>query len=230
MLSTCVPTGVSPSTPTPTTPEVPFGCGRFAAALGLGARSPRPLLLVPPSHPLRDEVEACIRGVYERAFGARQLTFSTTLIAWMGANGRPLCAAGLRCADDGFFSEAYLDAPIEWLLSARTGAAVARDAIFEVTMLASRRAEASSGFLRRIALLGRQAGFEWSFFTATTQLRKLLSGLGIPTVELAPADPRRLPDADRWGSYYAHAPEVCAVSDGWLDGTIEARPEVSPHA
>ncbi|SMF60140.1 Thermostable hemolysin [Tistlia consotensis] len=181
------------------------------------------LLLVPASHPLREAVEDCIATVYERAFGARDLSFPTLLIAWAGADGRPLCAAGLRTAADGFFSEAYLDRPIERLLAAEAGEPVAREAVFEVTTLASRSAEASPAFLRQLAVFGGRAGFRWSFFTATERLRRLLRGLGIPALELAPADPGRLADPERWGSYYSQAPRVCAVRDGWLEGGVLVR-------
>lgn len=218
MLCNCVPADSAPSNH-----DLPLGIGNFAEiaeSSDLDDRAARRVVLVPRTHPLRRDAEACIESVYDRAFGARDLEFAPTLIAWVGKAGRPLCAAGLRTVADGFFSEAYLDAPIDWLLSARTAGPVRREAIFEVTMLASRSPEASSGFLRQIALLGRRAGFEWSFFTATAHLRKLLWGLGIPTLELAPADPRRLPDAERWGSYYDHAPEVCAVNDRWLDDGV----------
>jgi len=38
------------------------------------------------------------------------------LIAFRGDDDELLCAAGLRTAQDGFFSESYLDAPIEQIL------------------------------------------------------------------------------------------------------------------
>lgn len=213
--------------PVPSLPAGPardrvVGCARGADPLPAGA--PRGgLALVPRSHPLRGEAEACIAEVYERAFGASGLDFPSLLVAWADAEGRPLCAAGLRTAADGFFSEAYLDRPIERLLAARSGRPVARAVVFEVTTLASRRAEASPAFLRQLAVFGHCAGFRWAFFTATERLRRLLGGLGIPAVELAAADPARLPDAGRWGSYYSRAPRVCAVGDGWLDGAGLAR-------
>lgn len=198
----------------PAEPNVLFPWQRFEAAVAGG--DARRVVLVSPSHALRAEVERCIREVYARMFRATGLSFPSTLIAVLDDDGRPLCAAGLRTAVDGFFSEIYLDAPIEQRLSEGSGRAVARHAVLEVTTLASRSVEASPGFLRQLALFGSCAGFGWSFFTATARLRRLLSRLGMPLVDLAPADPRRLPDAARWGSYYAHAPRVCAVDDGWL--------------
>jgi Thermostable hemolysin len=197
---------------------MPIPCPVDATSQADPAATARRLVVVGPSHPLRPRVEACIAAVYERAFGARDLTFPELLIARLDAVEQPIAAAGIRTAADGFFSEAYLDAPIERLLSDRCGVAVARTAIFEVTTLASRRAAATSDFVRRLAALGKCAGFGWSFFTATGRLRLLLRRLGMPVLDLAPADRGRLPDAARWGSYYAHSPLVCAVSGPWPAG------------
>lgn len=186
------------------------------AGVAAGPAAPR-VVLVPQLHPLRAGTEACIRTVYERAYGARDLTLPRMLIAWVGQDDRPLCAAGFRTAGDGFFSEIYLNTPIERALQRRTGRPVARSSIMEVTTLASRSAEASSAFVRQIAAFGKEAGFAWSFFTATLRLRQLLSDLGIPTFVLAEADPRRVPDPAQWGSYYSHAPHVCAVKGDWIE-------------
>ena len=206
------------------------GGGPFAAADPDTDLPGPPVILVPPAHPLRHEAETCIRAVYERAFGARDFALPHMLIAWTDRDGQPLCAAGLRTAAYGFFSEVYLDAPIEQVLSARGSRAVVRDDIFEITTLASRHAEVTIAFLRALARFGKGAGFSWSFFTATLGLRRLLAGLGIPAVELAPADPRRVADPGRWGSYYAHAPRVCAVDDRWLDGTASRNHGALPDA
>jgi Thermostable hemolysin len=174
------------------------------------------LTLVPRLHPLRSASEACIGEVYERAFGARQLAFPAALVALIDAADRLLCVAGLRTAADGFFSEIYLDEPIEQLLVRRFGVATPREALFEVTTLASPSVTASAFFMRRIAELGERVGFMWSFFTATERLRTLLSRIGITVVELEIAERSRITHPERWGSYYDHAPKVCAVSAGWV--------------
>jgi hypothetical protein len=188
-------------------------------------RNGRRVILAPRSHPLRIAVEACIRDVYEQAFAGRDLVFPSTLIALLDGIDRPLCAAGLRTVVDGFFSEIYLDRPIEQVLSARIGEPVWRPAIFEVTTLASRRVEDSPAFIRELALLGKSAGFGWCFFTATERLRSLLCQLGFPVLELAAASADRVSDPGRWGSYYTCSPKVCAVSGQWLDfgGAREGR-------
>jgi hypothetical protein len=175
------------------------------------------ILIVPASHGLRAEVEACISDVYEQAFGACGLAFPRRLVALLDEAGHPVCAAGLRTAKEGFFSEIYLDSPIEQVLLRQFGKPVARRRVFEVTTLASRTSETSPLFIRQLVLLGKIAGFDWSFFTATARLRKLLCQLGVPIAGLKTAEPARLSGADRWGTYYSHAPIVCGVNKLWLD-------------
>ncbi len=193
-------------------------------------RADRRLTLVPRSHYLRPAVEGCIRETYERTFAARHLVFPSTLLTLLDRDDVPLCAAGLRTADEGFFSEIYLDEPIERVLSQRFATAVGRGAVFEVTTLASHSADISPLFIRRIAALGSAAGFAWSFFTAIERLRKLLAQLGILVTELAAADPSRVAQRDHWGSYYAHSPKVCAVNDRWLNATGVRLVTESKHA
>lgn len=203
-------------------PSPPAG----VAERGKGAR----MIVVSPSHDLRNLAESCVRDVYEQSFDARDLVLPDTLVAWLDDADRPLCVAGIRTAVDGFFSEAYLDDPVERMLSMRTGADVARESVFEITTLASRSPRVSSAFLRELAVFGKTAGFRWSFFTATVRLRKLLLGMGIPAFELSPANPARVAGAERWGSYYSQSPYVCAVNDQWLDADFLTRGKVPPHA
>jgi hypothetical protein len=54
-------------------------------------------------------------------------------------------------------------------------------------------------------------GYEWVVFTATRELRNAFARMGLTPLELAPADPARLPDRGaRWGRYYANDPIVVA--------------------
>ncbi|MCA8928102.1 MAG: thermostable hemolysin [Alphaproteobacteria bacterium] len=178
----------------------------------------RRLVLMSRDHPLRRAAEDCIREVYDRAFGAADPQLSETLIVWLTGSGRPLCAAGLRAAPEELFSEAYLDAPIETLLSLLNGRPVARGSVFEITTLAGRSVEDTPAFLRRVLALGRQGGFGWSCFTATARLRRLLAAMGFNPHVLAPASPGRLADPERWGRYYGHDPMVCVAGDPVSDG------------
>ena len=184
------------------------------------------IMLVTPHHELRQETEICIRDVYENVHGANIDAFPRTLIAAIDGLGVPVCAAGLRFAECGFFSESYLDDPIDRLLSRRTGRDTARERIFEVTTLASRKASAALPFVREIVEFGQTARFEWAFFTATTRLRALLTYMGLPFEVLGRADPNRIPHPERWGNYYSCGPRVCAVDSRRLE---MRQPEAELH-
>jgi hypothetical protein len=172
------------------------------------------IITLPEIHARRLEVERFIADVYRDHYSALVPHFPRDLIAMLDSNGDFLCASGLRFAETGFFSECYLDAPIEQVLSKATAKQVHRTGIFEVTGLASRAPRMATRFLRGVVAYGELAGFDWAFFTATHRLRELLNRINLPPLALAVADPERIPDAQAWGSYYGSAPIVCAVGRG----------------
>jgi len=169
------------------------------------------ILVVPREHELRAHIERFIADVYRAHYQASVTTFPADLIAMVGEDGECICASGLRYAHTGFFSECYLDAPVEQVLTQAAEETVPRERIFEVTGLTSRDPRAATRFLRHVVAYGERAGFDWSFFTATRRLRELLERIGLYPLPLAIADPSRVTNAEIWGSYYAATPLVCAV-------------------
>ena len=172
----------------------------------------RTTALLTNDDPRRPSAEAFIKNTYSARYGARLETFPSRIIALLDRRDDILCAAGLRFLDDGFFSERYLDTPIEDVVSAISARAVNRSAIFEVTTLASRAPLATAEFIAAIGNFGEKAGFEWSFFTLTRRLHLMVSRLGIAPTLLGEADSRRIADSERWGTYYACQPKVYAVA------------------
>ena len=168
-------------------------------------------ILTPRDDNLRPAVERLIGETYASHYGARIVAFPDTLVAMVGGDGAVCCAAGMRFSPEGFFSEAYLDAPVDALLSALRHAPLSREKIFEVTSLSCRAPHLAGSFLRKIIASGEASGFEWSFFTATAPLKALLERMGLTLLPLAEADSSRLANPQRWGSYYAFAPRVYAV-------------------
>jgi hypothetical protein len=162
-------------------------------------------------HPLRPSIEGFIRAVYEDEYGAAVGAFPSLLLGLAESDGSILCAAALRTERDPFFSEAYLDEPIEQILSGLAGASVDRAQIFEVSTLASRAPKATTQFINSIVAYGQAQGFAWSFFTLTRRLRLIVERLGLEPIFLAEADPRRVSNVERWGDYYTHQPCVFAV-------------------
>jgi hypothetical protein len=160
---------------------------------------------------MRPAVEAFVRAVYARRFGAKLLQFAPTLVSLRDGHG-VLAAAGYRSAGAGpLFLENYLQAPIERVLAARHGVAPARARIVEVGHLAAARAGEG---LRLVRLLGPHLaalGFHWVVCTLTEELRHLFERLGVAPLVLGPADPAALGEhARHWGRYYEHHPMVLA--------------------
>jgi hypothetical protein len=174
------------------------------------------IILVGIDDEWREVTEYFIGDVYLSRYGAKIGAFPPLLIASIDDNGRVRCAAGLRTQHDPFFSEHYLDAPVDEILSALSGRTVKRDEIFEVSALASRDPHATAGFIEEIIAFGETSGFAWSFFTLTRRLGLMLERLGLAPAYLADADHRRIADFERWGTYYAGEPKVYAVANARL--------------
>ena len=165
---------------------------------------------------LRDQSETFIRNVYAAEYGALLQTFPSRIFALLNDRGEIVCAAGFRFQGDGFFSERYLDSPIEQTLGAVSKRTITRSEIFEVTTFASRMPRATVGFIEAIRGFGEANGFLWSFFTLTRRLHRLVERLGHPLTHLADADYRRISDHERWGTYYASEPKVFAIASARL--------------
>ena len=169
------------------------------------------LAVVPQGHPLRATTETFIRGVYRETYGAQIDQFAPLLVASLD-DTNVQCAAGLRFEEDGFFSERYLDQPVDRILTGLGGVPIWRDEIFEVTSLASQSPSDVPRFFRQIAAFGKAGGFQWAFFTATERVQRLLTRMKLPMNTLSAADPARVERPEQWGSYYSARPVVLASS------------------
>jgi hypothetical protein len=168
--------------------------------------------IVRETDPLRGVAETFIRNVYAAEYGALLQTFPSRIFALLNEREEIVCAAGVRLQADGFFSERYLDWPIEQALGVASKRAIARSEIFEVTTFASRAPRATTAFIESIGRFGEANGFLWSFFTLTRRLHRLVERLGHPLTHLADADRRRIPEHERWGTYYDSEPKVFAIA------------------
>ncbi len=163
-------------------------------------------------HELRQQAEAFVHQTYRQRFGANVRHAPNTLLAMVDDSGTIHCVAGLRRAAEGFLSQHYLGAPLVEVIGALDGQPMHPEEIVEISGLASRSPLCSLQFIGVIVRFCTQQGYRWSVFTVTRRLAVLLKRKGLPLVELAAADARRMPDAQCWGRYYEAEPRVCAIS------------------
>lgn len=168
--------------------------------------------------PQRGGTEQFVQRMFRKAYGAKVDTFCPQLLAFSSTEHPHLRAVvGYR---DGtikpLFSEHYLDAPAERLMSARLGQPVQRDHLVEVGNLALAHPGQARWVIAATTVYLRAAGYRWVLFTAVTPLVNAFKRLGMRPIPLTVADPRRLDDNGlAWGRYYDGDPMVYA-------GDIEA--------
>jgi Thermostable hemolysin len=161
-------------------------------------------------HPLRPAATRLIRAAYLLNYNAIVTNIPATVIALADNNDRIHAAAGLRESSEQYFSEYYLDAPVESVIGGIVRKRVDRDKIVEVSCLASRTPAISVHFMTELVLYGEELGFEWAFFTSTSRLEKLLRRMRLPLISLGTASASRVPSPEQWGTYYETHPRVLA--------------------
>jgi hypothetical protein len=166
-----------------------------------------------PGAPGWQDAAALIEGHFRASFEAEIRVAQVELATISTSGGRLVGAAGLRDAERGFFSEVYLEQPVETLLSRMSGVPVSREEIIEVVSLACPSRRATLPLVDAITAEGRRRGMTWGLFTATAPLMALLRRAEAPLLALAEAAPERLVEARNWGRYYETAPWVCALRD-----------------
>ena len=180
--------------------------------------------VVTPSDDLRARVEHEIRTTYLERFQARLARLPHKLIASVSASGIIECAAGVRLSEHDFFSECYLDLPVEIALQRLFGLPVQRRRIIEVCNLAGRKPGRSQSFITSFIEFAESDEFDWVIFTATKPLRALLERSGLRMTQLARAERFRVPNPSDWGTYYEHDPRVMAVHRDASQGYRRHRP------
>jgi hypothetical protein len=122
---------------------------------------------------------------------------------------RPSATLGFRDASEGpLFLEAYLDQPIEALVSAALDKDIDRSEIVEIGCLAAIPSRSLIELWCETAETLRES-HRVAVATLTRPLRSMFARVGIPFVELHMADPARLADAESWGRYYQLDPVIC---------------------
>lgn len=172
------------------------------------------------------EAQDHIKGVYKCVYSATITEFAPLLVVARRADGDILCAAGIRTARDGFFSDRYLASDFPTALCDRFGIDVPASEIMEVASLASTTPFPVLPMLDAMVQWGRDNGMTCGVFTATKPLRRLLKRTNLSFVELATADLSKAPHPKAWGSYYDTNPKVCAFSEA-LSNPITLSPRAA---
>ncbi len=163
--------------------------------------------------PGRKEAQDHIKGVYRNVYGAEVTAFAPLLVVAKRVDGEILCAAGIRTAKDGFFSDTYLKTDFSTVLQQVAHIDVPAGEIMEVVSLASTTPFPVLPMLDKMIEWGRENGMTCGVFTATNPLRRLLKRTSLSYVELASADVSQVSNPKTWGSYYDTDPKVCAFSE-----------------
>jgi len=168
--------------------------------------------LEPHDDPARPATEAFITTRFALEHGARIAHFLPHLLTLSAGDQTLQAAVGLRLAQQQpLFLETYLDQPVEQCLAAALGQPIARGEVVEVGNLAALSAGQARLLIVVTTWLLARNGLRWVTFTGATRLINSFHRLGLAPQILAAADPARLgAERERWGSYYANAPQVCA--------------------
>jgi len=176
-------------------------------------------------HPKRDLVQAHIQKVYQDTYGAKITSFAPLLVSVEKLDGEIVCAGGIRTAQDGFFSDTYLDCDLNEAIQIIDGTDTHANEIMEVVSVASTTPFPVLPMLDAMIAWGREQGMTCGVFTATGPLRKLLKHTKMPFKELCKADALRIEDPESWGTYYQSDPAVCVFNEA-----LNTQRNLSPRA
>jgi hypothetical protein len=161
----------------------------------------------------RPEIEHYIADKFFNRYGAKISQFMPELLI-LRCNDDISAAVGFRSAQHhSLFLERYLNLPVDQQLSKILGYPLARSKITEIGNLVSSWRGSSQLLFIALTELMFQRGCEWTIFTATPEVCKLLSRLGLEQITLCHADGQRLgDDLQSWGSYYETQPAITAIN------------------
>jgi len=199
-----------------TTIETTAEISRIRPVLGL-----QRLLTPGPSLDLHDKgsagratIEGYIGQQFNAIHGANIRDFMPLFLS-MSCRSKPITALGIRPAEDrDLFLEQYLPRSIETFVGKVAGEFVNRSKITEIgNLVATQRGGSQLLFLILSAVL-QKTHFEWVVFTATPQVHKTMTRMGMQLHELYDADPGLLKNShiSEWGSYYDSCPKVVTVN------------------
>ena len=176
---------------------------------------PTSVQIAGPSGIDRQLAEAFIRRAFDRAYAAQVTAFMPLLMTLRNDAGSLLAVLGVRPdTDQPLYLEHYLSEPVEQRLADAAGSPVDRASIVEVGNFAVGAAGGGRWLITALTAYLYATGQGWAVFTCGPTLQNAFRRLDIQLVDLAVADPLRLPEPERerWGTYYAQRPRVMAAN------------------
>ena len=161
----------------------------------------------------RKPIEAYIKQGFWINYHADLSEFMPYLLT-MHCFDQPSATVGIRfAANSPLFLEHYLTQPVQAVLSHCMATSVARDSIVEIGNLVATKKGASQLIFLILAALLEGIDIQWTIFTGTPQVQKILSKLGFEIYVIGKADSSRLHPSiiDQWGTYYDTRPSICAI-------------------
>ncbi len=167
------------------------------------------LLLTGPQHLLRPQMQAFVRTAFQQMHQAEVRSFHPELLGFDTPTGLRAVLGYRSGVESALFSEQYLDEPADRLAGRLLNQAVRREEMVEVGNFALSDPGHARWVIAATTAYLAAAGYRWVLFTATRPLANAFRRLGLRPLELAAADPSRLPDGGAaWGGYYEAGPKV----------------------
>lgn len=192
--------------------------------------------LISNRDPQYPEVCRLLRERFATVFQANVARQPTMTLVMTTPEDQEITACMTMNEDQGsaFFSERYLDSPVEVVASRVLKRPVSRYQIIELGGLATRRWDgAGTELIRQAPWFMVGLGYRYALMTATSSLRRAIERYTAPFATLGPAYIEALPEEERaqWGDYYKHNPTVGVIdlleaANRWLSNT---RPEHNVH-
>lgn len=163
----------------------------------------------------RPELERFVYNSFKLNYAAQVKHFMPLLVSLRNTKGELIAVCGFRNAGlERLFLEAYLDGPIDAVLSSMSGHKVAREDVVEVGNFASFPPGMSRHMIPLLAAYIRAIGAKWMVFTAIPKISNAWKRLGVDLIRVSKASKERLARdcREEWGSYYDACPYVVAVN------------------
>lgn len=175
---------------------------------------------------VNDESRKLLRSFIDEQFrahfGAQVPDDAPRLLGIFDPGGELVAAFGIRTSEDGFFSEHYLDVPLDIALCAKTGETYDLAKVAEVTHFAIDNPRVFKHIVPLMANGLSRLNFDHVVCTATGCLVRYFARRHLTPTILTVARATDLPDSVRncWGSYYLKDP---AVAFGHISGVLTDR-------